>query len=209
MVLCTAKIVLWDEFSNRLRQYDNSISEIDINYAIYGNKMTKWQENTNGTRVDYRRYVTTVSQLTPGKRSRINKFTPMAKTYKIFISHSWDHVDDLMRLRNLLIQRGYFNVEFEEVPPHDPIDSYNSSYVKSRVSQRISESDVVIGLAGMYASYSDWMAWELDRAIALGKPVLGVIPWGAERVSNTVSSRADKIVGWNTESIVDAIRTLA
>lgn len=133
----------------------------------------------------------------------------MAKTYKIFISHSWDHVDDLMRLRNLLIQRGYFNVEFEEVPPHDPIDSLNSFYVKSRVAQRIADSDVVIGLAGMYASYSDWMAWELDKAIALRKPVLGVIPWGAERVSSTVSNRADKIVGWNTESIVDAIRTLA
>lgn len=52
----------------------------------------------------------------------------MAKTYNIFISHSWDHVDDLMNLRRLLNERGYFNVNFEEVPPHDPIDSANSYY---------------------------------------------------------------------------------
>lgn len=133
----------------------------------------------------------------------------MAKVYKIFISHSWDHVDDLMSLRNLLKQRGYFNVEFEEVPPHDPIDSQNATYVKYRVSQRISNSDVVIGLAGMYASYSSWMEWELNQAIQQGKPILGVIPWGQERVSETVRSKANKIVRWNTESIVDAIRDLA
>ena len=133
----------------------------------------------------------------------------MAKIYKIFISHSWDHVDDLMRLRKLLEERGYFNVEFEEVPPHDPIDSWNSTYVKSCVSKRISESDVVIGLAGMYASYSEWMEWELNQAVSQGKPILGVIPWGQERVSDVVRSKADEIVRWNTESVVDAIRRLA
>lgn len=30
----------------------------------------------------------------------------MAKTYKIFISHSWSHVNDLKSLRNLLESRG-------------------------------------------------------------------------------------------------------
>lgn len=133
----------------------------------------------------------------------------MAKTYKIFISHSWDHVDDLMNLRNLLTNRGYFNVEFEEVPPHDPIDSVNSYYVKQRVAERIKNSDVIIGLAGMYASYSSWMEWELNQAISQGKPILGVIPWGQERISDMVRSKANEIVRWNTESIVDAIRTLA
>lgn len=45
----------------------------------------------------------------------------MAKTYKIFISHSWSHVNDLKSLRNLLESRGYFNVEFTEFPPTDSI----------------------------------------------------------------------------------------
>ena len=47
----------------------------------------------------------------------------MAKTYKIFISHSWSHVNDLKSLRNLLESRGYFNVEFTEFPPTDSINS--------------------------------------------------------------------------------------
>lgn len=133
----------------------------------------------------------------------------MAKTYNIFISHSWDHVDDLMNLRKLLNERGYLNVNFEEVPPHDPIDSDNSYYVKKRVAERISNSDVVIGLAGVYASHSDWMQWELDKAIELKKPVLGVIPRGQIYISQVVKNRADQMVRWNTESIVEAIRNLA
>lgn len=49
----------------------------------------------------------------------------MAKVYNVFISHSWDHVDDLIRLRNLLNAKGYFNVEFTEAAPMDPIHSDN------------------------------------------------------------------------------------
>ena len=130
----------------------------------------------------------------------------MAKTYKVFISHSWSHVDDLKSLRNLLQSRGYFNVEFTEAPPTDSINSVNSYYVRQRLSEKIASSNVVLGIAAMYASYSDWMSWELDKAIEKGVPIVGVIPRGQERISRVVSSRACEIVRWNTESIVEAIR---
>lgn len=54
----------------------------------------------------------------------------MAKTYNVFISHSWSHVDDLKRLRSLLNAKGYFNVEFKEVAPMHPIRSANTYYVR-------------------------------------------------------------------------------
>lgn len=130
----------------------------------------------------------------------------MVKTYSVFISHSWDHVDDLKNLRNLLEKRGYFHVEFEEASPEEPINSENSAYIRRRLKGKISNSDIVLGIAGMYASYSDWMKWELDTAMAEGIPIVGVIPRGQERISNVVSSRAKECVRWNTESIVEAIR---
>ena len=130
----------------------------------------------------------------------------MAKTYKIFISHSWSHVNDLKSLRNLLESRGYFNVEFTEFPPTDSINSMNTYYIRQRISERIAASDIVLGNAGIYASYSDLMKWELDKAIEKGVPIIGVIPRGQERISAIVNDRADEIVHWNTESIVSAIR---
>ena len=113
-----------------------------------------------------------------------------------------------MNLRRLLENRGYFHVNFMETPPHDPINSINSTYVKSVIRGHLRNSDVVIGMAGVYASYSEWMKWELDTAIELGKPILGVIPWGQVNVSSVIQTRAKELVRWNTESIVDAIRKL-
>ncbi|NCC82322.1 MAG: TIR domain-containing protein [Clostridia bacterium] len=133
----------------------------------------------------------------------------MAKTYTIFISHSWAYVADLNNLKNLLENRGYFNVQFEEATPDVPINSENANYIKQRLRQKISNSDVVLGIAGVYASYSDWMTWELDKAIELEIPIVGVVPRGAERISTVVSSRAKEVVRWNTESIVAAIRKWA
>ncbi len=133
----------------------------------------------------------------------------MAKTYSVFISHSWDHVDDLEKLRNLLEERGYFHVKFNEVSPYEPINSENSAYIKRRLKEKISNSDIVLGIAGIYASHSDWMEWELDTAIAEEVPIVGVIPRGRRYISSIVSSRAEECVRWNTDSIVEAIRNWA
>tara|TARA_B100000787_G_scaffold57760_1_gene42061 strand:+ start:1314 stop:1715 length:402 start_codon:yes stop_codon:yes gene_type:complete len=133
----------------------------------------------------------------------------MAKTYKVFISHSWSHIGDLNSLRNLLESRGYFNVTFEEATPDVPINSANASYIKTRLKQKILNSDVVLGIAGIYASHSDWVEWELDTALNNNISIIGVVPRGKERVSTVVSSRAKEVVRWNTESIVIAIRKWA
>ena len=133
----------------------------------------------------------------------------MAKVYTVFISHSWAYVEDLNNLKKLLENRGYFNVQFEEATPDVPINSENATYIRQRLKQKIANSNIVLGIAGIYASHSEWMQWELDKAIELGVPIVGVVPRGAERVSTVVSSRAKQVVRWNTESIVEAIRTWA
>lgn len=133
----------------------------------------------------------------------------MAKDYKIFISHSWAYHDDLEALRKLLNARGYFNVEFTEASKDVPINSTNAVYIKARLRAKISSSDVVLAMAGIYASHSDWMPWELETARSLGIPIIGIIPRGQLNISKEVYSRSIVDVKWNTESIVEAIRTHA
>jgi hypothetical protein len=133
----------------------------------------------------------------------------MAKDYKIFISHSWAHTDDLEALQKLLNDRGYLNVEFMEASKKVPINSENAPYVKSVLKQKILNSDIVLGLAAIYASHSEWMIWELETAKNNGIPIVGVIPRGQERISSEVYSRSIVDVRWNTESIVAAIRSHA
>ncbi len=110
-------------------------------------------------------------------------------------------------LRNLLNSRGYFIIEFTEASRDVSINSENATYIKARLRAKISSSDLVLALAGIYASHSDWMIWELDTAKSLEIPIVGVIPRGQERISQAVYSRSKVDVGCNTESIVHAIRT--
>jgi hypothetical protein len=130
----------------------------------------------------------------------------MSKIYTIFISHSWDNEKHHINLKKLLNNRGYFNIEFEEATKDEPINSNNAKYIKQVLTKKIKNSNIILGLAGIYASHSEWMKWELIKAENLGIPIIGVIPRGQERISTVVSSRSEKNVNWNTESIVYAIR---
>ncbi|EMB0665135.1 TIR domain-containing protein [Klebsiella pneumoniae] len=130
----------------------------------------------------------------------------MAREHKVFISHAWAHHDELESLRRLIDARPYFNAEYSEVSRNEPINSTNAPYIKSVLKRKILDSNILIGLAGIYASHSSWMEWELDTALANGIPVIGVVPRGAQRISTMVSTRAVEVVRWNTESIIDAIR---
>ena len=131
----------------------------------------------------------------------------MVKTYSIFVSHSWDHSNDLVSLHNLLSSRGYFYYDPQEVTKNNPINSVNAIYIKQQLKERIKNSDILLALAGIYASHSDWMKWETARA--LGIPIVGIIPRGQERISQVVFANSIVDVHWNTESIVQAIRNYA
>lgn len=133
----------------------------------------------------------------------------MAKEYKIFISHSWQRTDTLESLRRLLNERSYFYASYEESTRENPINSQNETYVKQTLREKISRSNIVLALAGIYASHSSWMAWELETASKRGIPIVGIIPRGQERISSLVYTHSIRDVRWNTEAIVSAIRSHA
>ena len=63
----------------------------------------------------------------------------------------------------------------------------------------------------MYSTYSKWIKEEIRIANSFTnpKPILAIEPWASEKTSVTVKDSADKIVKWQTSSIVDAIRELS
>jgi hypothetical protein len=130
----------------------------------------------------------------------------MAKTYRVFVSHSWKHNDVLQQLKEIMDNRGYFYADYTHVEKTEPINSTNDSVIKANITKRLQDSDIVLAIAGVYASYSDWMQWEMDKARDLGLKVIGVIPRGQERISSQVYSRSVEDVRWNADSIVAAIR---
>ena len=91
----------------------------------------------------------------------------------------------------------------------DPLDINGKKELKEKLKQRIRLSSCIIVLSGMYVSYSEWIDYEIDTAVFYGKPIIGVKPWGQERIPKKVHDFADVIVGWNSDSIISAVRNYA
>ena len=128
-------------------------------------------------------------------------------TYNIFISHSWSYSDQYQGLVKLLDNASYFSYKNYSVPKDDPIHNASNTYeLKNAIRKQMQPASCIIILAGVYATYSNWIDIEIELAKEMGKRIIAVEPWGAEKTSIIVKNSADQIVGWNTSSIVDAIK---
>ena len=135
------------------------------------------------------------------------------RTYNLFISHSWSHSEKYDGLINLLNRRNYFRYKDYSVPKDDPIHTNGSDKeLYEAIFRKIRPCSVVLILAGVYASYSKWIDKKIEIAKEKFRPpksIIAIEPWGSERTSLVVKENADRVVKWNTESVVFAIRELA
>jgi hypothetical protein len=131
-------------------------------------------------------------------------------TYNLFISHSWAHTDAYEKLTKLLENADRFTYRDYSVPRSDPIhNAQNTAQLRTAIRGQMQYASVVVILAGVYATYSKWINEEISLAQSMRKPILAIEPWDSERTSQVVKNNADRIVRWNTNSIVTAIRELA
>lgn len=130
------------------------------------------------------------------------------KMYGLFISHAWDY-DHYQRIENMLDEAEDFEYRNYSVPEHDPLHARTDRELEEALYNQIRPASVVIILSGMYAHYRKWIQKEIDIAVEMGKPIIAVVPRGGLRMPQEVQEVADEIVGWNTASIVDAVRRLS
>ena len=130
----------------------------------------------------------------------------------VFISHSWKHSDHYDKLAEWVFSEkwsvGQASLDFRDfsVPQNDPIHNANTDKeLKDAIYNKIARSHVIIIPTGMYTNYSKWIQKEIDGALEYGKPILAVDPWGQQRSSDIVISNANKLVGWNSKSVVDGV----
>ena len=132
---------------------------------------------------------------------------PELKNYRLFISHSWAYGDAYEKLVKFFNEYPYFKWTDYSVPRNDPIhNAPNTKALKEAIKRQIAQANCVLVMGGMYADYSKWIDIEVEIAQSMGKPIVMVEPWGAERTPAFVRAAADADVGWRASSIVQAIR---
>lgn len=128
-------------------------------------------------------------------------------TYNLFISHSWTYSDAYEKLVGMLNNATNFSYKNYSVPKNDPIhNASNASQLKAAIRNQMQHASCVLIMAGVYSTYSKWISIEIELAREMDKTIIAIEPWGSQRTSLVVKQAADKVVGWNTSSIVSAIR---
>ena len=137
---------------------------------------------------------------------------PMLRTVNLFISHSWAYGDAYDKLKQMLSDRTYFDFKDHSIPKDDPVhNAPTSTALYNAIKQKMSPCHVVLIMAGKYATYSEWINKEImiaKKEFYNSKPIVAVTPWGAKQISTVVTENADRIAGWNRESVINCIRDL-
>ncbi len=134
---------------------------------------------------------------------------PALRNYHILISHSWDYDADYQTIKGWLDNANNFSWTNYSVSLSNPLDVNSKRELKEKIRNRISLCSCVIILSGMYVSYSEWINYEIDVALELGKPIIGIKPRGQERIPLKISNNADVMVGWMSSSVIQAVREYA
>ena len=134
------------------------------------------------------------------------------REYNLFISHAWRysaHYDKVVEWLDIARVFGRLSYKNYSASKDDPLVELNQRMTKSELramlENQIRPSSVVIILAGMYAAYSEWIDFEIDTAVKMRKYIIGVEPWGQERIPLKIQANKDIMVGWNGDSVINAI----
>lgn len=134
---------------------------------------------------------------------------PYLKNYRLLISHSWTYGKHYDTVKGWLDDSSYFKWSNHSVSADNPLDTSTDKELKEQLTRQISGCNAVIVVAGMYANYSKWIDYEIDEALRLNKPIIGLKPWGSEKTPTKISNNATVLVGWNSSSLINAVRNYA
>lgn len=96
---------------------------------------------------------------------------------------------------------------FDDYSVKVAINSTNAAYIKTLITEKIRSASVTIVLLGPTTRSSDWVTWEINKAVELGKKVFGVRLY-SDRLCPTpaaLTAAGGKVLGWDIAAIVREI----
>jgi hypothetical protein len=131
---------------------------------------------------------------------------PELKTRMLFISHAWQYDDAYLKLVEWFDGASNFSWKNCSIPSTDALPDKTTKGLAAGITRQISPAQGVLLIAGMYAAHSGWIDYEIGEARRMNKTIIGIRPWGQERMPVKVQEASDVLVNWNSASIIQAIR---
>ena len=125
----------------------------------------------------------------------------------VFISHIHEDDEGLPRLKDLVARHGMICRD-GSITTGKFNGASNEEYIKYGILKpRIEWAGTFVVYISPETRNSDWVNWEIECAHREGKRIVGVWEWGEKdcELPEALKRYRDAVVGWNGESIIDAI----
>jgi hypothetical protein len=118
-----------------------------------------------------------------------------------FLSFDYDDIDEVNLLR-AHAKNVKSEIEFIDRSVKDPIISERAEYIKQKITERIRQCSQTIVYIADNTHNSDWVKWEVEKSLQLGKGVIAVhkgdVP--PSNIPSCIIDNGIKVVPWNNLS---------
>ena len=99
------------------------------------------------------------------------------------------------------------NIEFNDWSLKKPFNSEEANYIKRGIRERIRQSSTTIVYLSNNTAGSEWVNWEIQESVAMGKGVVGMHKGNSppRRLQKAIADNKIPVVPWNQEQLARAI----
>lgn len=91
----------------------------------------------------------------------------------VFISFAAEDIDDVNLLR-AHAKNENSDIEFSDHSVRKPYNSEQADYIRRKIAERIARSSTTVVYISENTAQSQWVAWEVQKSLDLGKRVIAV-----------------------------------
>lgn len=128
----------------------------------------------------------------------------------VFISFAQENLQQVSALR-AQAKNENSSLEFSDRSLDEPFDSENAEYIRRGLRERIRQASVTLCYVGENTAKSEWVNWEIEESIRLGKGVIAVYQGDRPPTNIPAAIRRNNInlVPWNQAELMKAIERAA
>src|ERR1035441_7334457 len=88
-----------------------------------------------------------------------------------FISFAYEDINEVTLLRGQA-KNERSDIDFVDWSVREPFDSERADYIRSKIAERINQASVTVVYLSADTAKSNWVKWEVEKSIELGKKVI-------------------------------------
>lgn len=137
------------------------------------------------------------------------RLTYHARKRRLFLSF---HAEDIPQVNGFRLMATNSNLafDFHETSSREPVQSERSAYVRQAIREKIARANIAVCLIGNGTAWRDWVDWELQTAVALGKGVCGIrLKESHGRTPRLLVELGAPVAKWDMSDIVATIESAA